>query len=237
MTEDNDGLRTGGSGHGRRTRAACLPALMMFLAACASAPASGPADPAVEARLVSTTAPRQPLQVTFDWNLTDRDARFSGRGVLRVDVGYRARVDLFGPRGETLAAAVVEGERMRIVPAGAEAMLPPPALLWSALGVFRAPADEALAGTTAAEGGFLLAYAGAGVRWTFRFEGDTLRSTEWTEGRGRRTVVLTGASSHGLPEQAVFRDWTEFRELVLRVTDVEERTGFGADVWTLPGGF
>jgi hypothetical protein len=209
-----------------------------LVSACAGLPANGgPPDPAAEARAVAATAPQQPTQITFDWNMTDRDARFNGRGVLRVDQGYRARVDLFGPRGETLAAAVVEGEHMRILPPGAEALLPPPALLWSALGVFRVPADVPLTSTTPADAGFDLRYDGGDVRWTFRFEGEALRSTEWTHGRARRTVVLTGMSQFGLPRQAVFRDWTEFRELTLRVTDVEQRTAFDRDVWTLPGGF
>jgi hypothetical protein len=215
-----------------------VPLAIALVSGCAGLPANGgPPDPAVEARLVAATAPQQPVQVTFDWNMTDRDARFNGRGVLRADQGYRARVDLFGPRGETLVAAVVEGGHMRIVPAGAETLLPPPALLWSALGVFRAPQDAGLSATSATERGFALDYEGGGVRWSFRFENETLRSTEWTEGRARRTVVLTGVSGFGLPQQAVFRDWTEFRELTLRVTDVEQRTAFDRDTWTLPGGY
>jgi hypothetical protein len=216
---------------------ASAAAAALVVAGCATLPAGGPPDQAVEGRAVAATAVRQPLHVVFDWNLTDRDARFNGRGVLRVDPRYRARVDLFGPRGETLAAAIVEGEHMRIVPAGADALLPPPALLWSALGVFRAPVDAPLTSTTAAEAGFTLGYARDNVRWSFRFENDALRSTEWTEGRARRTVVLTGAAPQGLPQQAVFRDWTEFRELTLRVTDVEQRTSFDPDVWIRPGGF
>jgi hypothetical protein len=221
-----------------RVLAAGVAALAGVLAAgCATVPAGGPPDPATEARVVAATAPQQPMQVTFDWNMTDRDARFNGRGVLRVDRGYRARVDLFGPRGETLTAGVVEGEQMRVVPAGSEALLPPPALLWAALGVFRAPTGTVLTSTTAVDGGFILGYARDDAHWTFRFENDALRSTEWTQGRARRTVVLTGTAPMGLPQQAVFRDWTEFRELTLRVTDVEQRTGFDRDVWILPGQF
>jgi hypothetical protein len=34
----------------------------------------------------------------------------------------------------------------------------------------------------------------------------------------------------------VFRDWAEFRELTLRLTNVTERTEFEPDVWVLPGG-
>jgi hypothetical protein len=206
------------------------------MAACASAtPSAGPPDPEAEARLVAGTAPQRRLHVIFDWEMRDRDARFNGQGVLRLDQGSRARVDLFGPRGETLAAAVLEGTQMRVVPAGADGLLPPPSLLWSALGVFRVPVDAPLTGTGRTDGGLVLDYTRDDVRWRFRFEDDRLRGTEWTARGGRRTVELSGSAAFGLPGQAYFRDWTEFRELTLRVTDVEERTGFSADVWVLPG--
>ncbi|CAN5670853.1 hypothetical protein BH23GEM9_BH23GEM9_30730 [soil metagenome] len=195
----------------------------------------GPPDPAAEVSAVTWTAPTQRLHVIFTWEMRDREARFSGQGVLRLDLGYRARVDLFGPRGETLSAAIIEGEEMRVVPPGTDALLPPPALLWSALGVFRPPADAPLTATTQGGAGTVLEYARDDVRWRFRFDGELLRSTEWTARGGRRTVELTGTASHGLPGEAVFRDWTEFRELTLRVTDVDENPVFTADVWTLPG--
>jgi hypothetical protein len=144
-------------------------------------------------------------------------------------------VDLFGPRGETYAAAVLQGDELRAVPATAAAMLPPGPLLWAALGVFREPADPPLSGTSVAEESTTLEYAGPRISWRFRFEGEQLRSTEWTDGAGRRTVELTGSAEHGLPRQAVFRDWTQFRELTLRLTDAEEIAAFEADVWILPG--
>jgi hypothetical protein len=206
------------------------------VSACAAVGAgeAGPPDPEAEARAVAQTTPQQRLHVIFNWDMRDRDARFNGQGVLRLDTGYRARVDLFGPRGETYAAAIVDGEEMQVVPAGADAMLPPPALLWSALGVFRPPVGAPLTGTTAADGRLNLVYERDGTTWRFGFEDGLLRSTEWTARDGRRTVQLTGAAAHGLPQQAAFRDWTEFRELTLRVTDVEQRTAFGPDVWILP---
>lgn len=206
--------------------------------ACASAPGPGTAaaaDPVVAARLQETTRPHTRLQVVFEWHMTDRDARFSGQGVLRLDTTYRGRVDLFGPRGETLAAAIVENDVMRVVPPQAGALLPPPALLWSLLGAFRPPADVPLTGTAVDNGSTTLHYTRDRVRWSFRFDGDALRSTEWTDGTGRRTVTLTGASGAGLPAETTFRDWSEFRELTLRVTNVEEKTAFEPDVWILPG--
>lgn len=210
--------------------------LALSAAACASGGATtGAPDPEVEQRLEAATAPAQRAQVVFEWSMTDRDARFSGRGVLRADSGYRARVDLFGPRGETLAAAIVDGATMRVVPQAAAAMLPPPAMLWSSLGVFRRPTDAPLTGTRASAEGIALQYTRDRAQWSFQFEEDRLRATEWTDGSGRRTVQLTGAASLGFPGQAVFRDWTEFRELTLRVTDVEENAVFDPDVWILPG--
>jgi hypothetical protein len=223
--------------HSRAVRIVATLGAAAALSACAAANPgdAGAADHDVEASWVQQTAPAQRLHVVFSWEMRDRDTRFNGQGVLRLDSGYRARVDLFGPRGETYAAAIVEGEEMRVVPMGADALLPPPALLWSALGVFRPPVDAPLTGTTAANGGTTLQYQRDGTIWRFGFEGDRLRSTEWTARDGRRTVQLTGNAAHGLPQQAAFRDWTEFRELTLRVTDVEVRTAFEYDVWILPG--
>jgi hypothetical protein len=233
MNRSSDHLR-------RSARRAALLLLAVLAGACATAPnggggAAGLPDPAEEARLVAATRPAHRLHVLFDWNMTDRDARLSGRGVLRLDGDRRGRVDLFDPRGITLAAAIVDGPAMRVVPLGADALLPPPALLWAALGAFRVPAEAPLTGTSVADDRTLLDYAGDGVRWRFRFEGDMLRHAEWTAPGGRRTVELSGTSGFGLPAETSFRDWTQFRQLTLRVTEVEETRGFEPDVWILPG--
>jgi hypothetical protein len=216
-----------------------MPTLVLGASVSACVPAGatgGAADPVLEARLDAVTEPTRRLHVVFEWNMTDREFRLSGRGVLRLDSAARVRVDLFGPRGETLAAAIVEAEdRMRVVPAAAERLLPPAALLWSALGVFRPPVDAPLVATSVNDGTTQLEYARDATRWRFRFENDTLRHVEWTATGGRRTVVLTGSSSFGLPEAGTFRDWTEFRELTLRAAQVEQTTGFDPDVWILPG--
>lgn len=221
----------------RTLRRVYVPALAaMFAVGCAGGmDTGGTPDPLAEQRLLAATTPDRPAQVTFDWSMTDRDARFSGRGVLRVDSGYRARVDLFGPRGETLAAAVVVDGVMRVVPEAAAGMLPPPAMLWASLGVFRRPDDAPLTGTTVSDDEMRLVYTRDRTAWHFQFAGERLRATEWTDGAGRRTVELSGESGAALPAEASFRDWTEFRELTLRVTEVEERAAFEPDVWILPG--
>lgn len=218
------------------TLLSCL-AIAASMPGCAGATgALGAPDPLVEERLAAAATPSQRVQIFFDWNMTDRDARFSGRGVLRLEPAHRVRVDLFGPRGETLAAAIADGDDMRVAPEGAAALLPPAALLWSSLGVFRPPVDAPLTGTSVTGDETRLEYARAPVTWRFRFAGDRLVAAEWTDGNGRRTVELTGSAQLGFPQQAVFRDWTEFRELTIRVTEIEQRTTpFEPDVWILPG--
>ena len=209
--------------------------------ACASAaPAADqgvvPVDTLAEARVIAATTPTRRLHVIFDWSARDPSVSMSGKGVLRLDRGERARLDLFGPRGETLMAAVVENDQMRIVPAFASNMLPPASLMWSVLGVFRRPADLPLVRTTSDAGTLVLEYGRDGTRWQFQFVDDTLRRTEWTSGTGRRTVEIAGDAGLDVPREITFRDWTEFRELSLKVTSVEETQGFDADTWILPGG-
>lgn len=220
------------------TRTVLLLLLAAALAACAPRQATVPAEPAaaLDTTLVDSaeTATRltRRLHVTFDWALQDRDARFRGQGVVRLDPPYRGRLDLFGPRGETYAAAVLEDAFLR-APAGAAALLPPPAFLWASLGVFRRP-DAPL--TLAHRDGdtLELGFAAGRERWNFRFEQLRLHHVEWVGPDGsRRTVELAGEAAHRLPQRGTYRDWQEFRELALTLTTVEEVDAFPADIWRL----
>jgi len=192
-------------------------------------------DGALVDSLVTATAPERPLHVTFDWALTDRDARFSGKGVVRVAPPYRGRLDLFGPRGETYAIALLNGETLRMAPASAEEILPPAAFLWASLGVFRRP-DQPLTASRRTGEGIEIRFADAQERWRFNLAAEGLRQVEWLgPDNGRRTVELTGEAAHELPQRGTYRDWIAFRELTLTVTGVENVDGFAEDIWTLGG--
>lgn len=170
--------------------------------------------------------------MVFHWGLTERDGRFSGDGVTRVAAPYRARLDLFGPRGETYLSAALVGMDLRIPQAANDAPLPPPALFWSALGVFRPPPAATLVGTARDGSTLALEYARGEEHWRFQFRNNHLRHAEWQgPGKGRRTVELKGEGAFGLPRQAVYRDWIAFRELKLELREVEEVHGFPADTW------
>jgi len=196
-------------------------------------PAPRTIDPTVEAEAVAATAISRSLQVTFDWRLEDREARFNGQGVARIEAN-RARVDLFGPRGEAYISAVLDGFQLRLPPGAEDPALPPPPLFWSVLGVFRAPPGAQLVAATRDGTRSDLEYTDNEGTWRFRIEGETLRRAEWT-GRqdGRRTVELSNPGAGGVPAEATYRDWPAFLQLRLSPTDVREVNGFPTEIWTL----
>ncbi|NLG62917.1 MAG: hypothetical protein GX539_11805 [Candidatus Cloacimonetes bacterium] len=214
----------------------------LLCAACASSgsfAAGGPA-PLIAQRLVEATTVGEPLHITFDWSLREREARYNGAGAARVQPPYRGRLDLFGPRGETYLIATIDHGRIDL-PQGAERdALPPPALLWAALGVLYPPDGAQLTGTsTTGEGAegqeTQLEYRLGDERWRFRLVGDMLRSAEWQNGSdGRRTVELDGTISPGLPQRARYRDWIAFRELELNIRTAEPTEAFSDDVFRVP---
>jgi hypothetical protein len=195
----------------------------------------GPPDAGIEAAALSSTGLDRPLQLVFDWKLAEREARFTGKGVARIE-GDRARLDLFGPRGESYLSAVLIGRRLQL-PAGLEFVpLPPPDLFWSVLGIFRPPAGGDLVATREDGTTRRLDYRRGDDYWTFRLEGDRLTDAEWVGAEdGRRTVELEGRDARGVPEKATYRDWPAFVELNLELREVHEVDGFPNDIWSISG--
>jgi len=209
--------------------------LLPLLAACAarSAPPPGPPDPASARAAVEATEPRRTVQLLFDWNLRERDARFSGRGVARVQPPYRARLDLFGPRGEGYLTAALVGGDLRLPPAVQNAPVPPPPLLWSALGVLWPPPGAELLATQRDGEVLRLEYAKGAERWRYRLEGGRLLYAEWLPAEGgRHTVELRHGDGDGPPREARYRDWAAYVELVLVLDSVEDVEAFPPDIWT-----
>jgi hypothetical protein len=212
--------------------------LAMTIAACGKAtPPASPSpqtiDPALEAAAVAGTRVDTPMQIMFDWNLRDRDARFSGQGVARIEPD-RARVDLFGPRGEGYLSAVLDGFDLELSLGVENVPLPPPALFWSVLGVFRAPPGATLARAEQQGGDVTLEYRAANDTWRFQMESGSLAHAEWTgSSAGRRTVELERGQNGELPSSALYRDWPAFLELRLTPKEVRKVNGFPAEIWTV----
>lgn len=228
----------GPAGPGYAGRAA-LVLLLAGLAGCASATggarSAGPPQPDLAAAAMAATAPRRAVQATFAWQLQDKSARFNGRGVVRMEAPYRARIDLFGPRGETVLSAAAVGDDLRLPPGAKADRLPPVPLLWSALGVLRPPAGATLTGTRVDSAGETLDYTENGDHWRFEIEHGRLTRATWDpHGGGRHSVRIE--AGRPLPAKADYRDWIAFRELVLTLEHVKNVAGFPAQIWS-PGRF
>jgi len=190
-------------------------------------------DPAVETQAMEATSIHGAVQIIFDWRLQDRDARFSGQGVARVE-GLRARVDLFGPRGEAYATAVLDDFELRLPPGVTDVPLPPPPLFWSVFGVFRPPPGTERVLARPGDGSADLEYAQGRDVWRFHLEAGVLRRAEWTgQHAGRRSVELSLPGEGGIPGSVTYRDWPAFLELRLSPTEVREVDAFPSEIWTL----
>lgn len=211
---------------------------ILLLAACAgTAPPATPStiQPGVEEWAVNTTRPDDRLRLVFDWSLQEEQARFSGEGVARIDSGYRARLDLFGPRGETYLSAALVDDDLRLPPGAATNVLPPPALLWSVLGVVRPPQGAELIGAEGDSSSARIAYRAGDERWIFELRNSMLVRAEWTgPSQGRQTVEIRERGQRNLPSRVVYRDWRAFRELTLSLNQVNDAEPFPPETWT-PG--
>ncbi len=206
--------------------------VVVGLAGCALHGVPDAAQPAVAERAVRETAPDRPLRVIFRWRALDGRARFSGQGVARIEGPYRARLDLFGPRGEGYLSAALVEDRLRF-PGEPDAVVPPPAMIWSALGVVRPPEAAVLQGTRRRGTTVELYYQTGEGRLRFTLEEGRLRTAEWRRDRGRMVVELAD-DVHGLPGRAAYRDWANNTELHLELETVEEVEPYPPEIWT-PG--
>ena len=93
----------------------------------------------------ASTRLETPVRLIFDWSVREPGLRSGGRGVARLEPPYRARLDLFTGRGETVLRAALVGDDLRLPEGASGELVPPPALFWSSLGIFRPGGDYRLA--------------------------------------------------------------------------------------------
>ena len=221
-----------------RDLAKLAPLTAATLIACAARPgttAPDPnADPGLASVVIEANRPTSPLGIRFDWEAREREGRFTGQGAARVEAPERARLDLFGPRGEGyLSAAIVDGDLL-LPPSTAADLVPPPSLLWGALGIFQPPAEGELTRSEQKGERLRLEYRAGDDAWTFEFQNDRLLRIELKERScARKTIELKGEGSASLPREAVYRDWAAFTELKIKVGEVEEVDSFPPDTWQL----
>jgi hypothetical protein len=164
--------------------------------------------------------------MNFRWEFVERDIAARGEGVARIAPPDSARVDFFLDGGYGGGWAVLIGNHL-VVPDGGgfvRRYVPPPALMWAALGRLAVPA----ASDTVArrDGDVLRADIGTDPTWRVTFSGDRLTAVERIDG-GR----IAERVSRGADGTATYRNDAARRSLLLRVTSVQGVSDFDETIW------
>lgn len=206
-------------------RAATLAALAaLALSACVrrAPPLDGAPAPA---RLPRAELPPGHAKTVFRWSYDDGSIGVRGDGVGRVAPPDSARLDLFLGGGFGTVQAFLIGDTV-LAPGGegAREFLPPPPMLWAALGRLAVPAA---ADTVArVDGESLRADIGRDPIWRVTFAGDRLVSLERIE-RGAIVEWVRRAPNGDVryvhePSQ---------RRLGISITRTEPAAPFDASIW------
>jgi hypothetical protein len=175
-----------------------------------------------------------PTKVFFEWKLEEQGSDVSGEGTARSQPPFQARLDLFAGSGDTAGEARLVNDQLWLPGNMPEGMIPPPELLWAALGVFRPGVGAQLVSARGDVGAAVeLRYRSArGDDLLFTVEGDRLHDVALLED-GHRTHELTLTTDAGarFPKQAVYRNLAEFRTLTLTTKSIENVEAFPADVF------
>lgn len=182
-------------------------------------------EPLPASRLPRTAVVRGHSHIVFNWELEDRDMAGRGEGVARIASPDSARLDFFLAGGFGNGAAVLIGDSLR-TPGGdnrARRMVPPPALLWAALGRVALPnlPDTVIR----IEGTTLRADIGRPVTFRLTFQGDSLVRAERVDGgRVAEWVERSGSRMR-------YRNEGSRRSLQLVITRTEHPPEFDASIW------
>jgi hypothetical protein len=165
-------------------------------------------------------------KIVFNWELTDLQLTSRGEGVARIAFPDSARLDFFLGGSPAGAAVLISDSLAAPGPDIVRRMIPPPTLLWAALGRAAVPAlPDTVLGL---DGAVLRADVGRPVAWRFTFRGDTLARAERIDGGKVREWVERLDSTH-----VKYRNEGAHRSLLLSITRREEVSQFDASIWRL----
>lgn len=176
-----------------------------------------------------------PVRLIFDWSVREPGLRSGGRGVARLEPPYRARLDLFTGRGETVLRAALVGDDLRLPDGASGELVPPPALFWSSLGVFRPGGDYRLARGWETDDGTLRLTYDSGSLPDLLYEldgnGDVAALALLRDGAAVDQLSLSLPPRDGFPAEATYRNLIDFRELTFTLETVEAVEPYPPDIW------
>ena len=197
------------------------------LAAFACAPRARP--------LAGTVAPERALpvielvgkhrRIVFRWDYEENAFMARGEGAARISSPDSARVDLFLNGGIAVGRAVLIGNKLRATnQEQVERFLPPPPLMWAALGRLAIPAlpDTVV---TVEDGDVIRADIGRPVTWRVTIKGNRVMQLVRLSG-GRIAEMVTRDAGGRLLYEVPGR-----RKLWLGITRDEEVPAFDASIW------
>lgn len=192
----------------------------------------------VDARMPSVALPARPMQVQFTWVYGDDAFSANGDGVLRTTAPDRARLDFFLRNGTAGGFAILVGDSVYVPGADmTRQVLPPPAMLWSALNrlalpatadtVARMNADTLLVDMGALRGGD--ASRAQGEAWRLAFAGNRLVRLDHID-KGR--VVESMVRQRGTEGETIrYNHETAHRRLTIVLGDTTWVQGFDEAIW------
>jgi hypothetical protein len=199
--------------------------LSVVVAAVACAPRAAPLVGAPTPARLPAAQLSGSQRLVFRWELDDGSLRYRGEGVARVTAPDSARLDFFLDGGMGGGTAYLIGDDVD-APGGdlVRRLLPPPPLLWAALGRLAVPP----ASDTVARLSSDTLRADIGHDPTFRatFTDGGLRRLERIDGGRRQEWGAISADS-----TIDYRHEAARRRLHLAITRVERVEGFDASIW------
>jgi hypothetical protein len=165
-------------------------------------------------------------RVVFRWDYEENALIARGEGSMRIAAPDSARVDLFLNGGLAVGRAVLIGNTLRATnQSQVERFLPPPPMMWAALGRLAIPAlpDTVLT----VEGDVIHADIGRPAAWRVTIKGNRLMRLVRLSG-GRIAELVTRDEAGRLLYEVPGR-----RKLWLGITRDEEVQPFNASIWVI----
>lgn len=205
-------------------RSAALAAIISIVAGCApkASPLSGTLAP--ERSIPKIELAQGHRRIVFRWDYEENSLIAHGEGAIRAASPDSARVDLFLNGGIVVGRAILIGNTLKATnQEQVERFLPPPPMMWAALGRLAIPALPDTVVTV--EGDALHADIGRPAAWRVTIKGTRLMQLARLSG-GRIVELVTRDEGGRLLYEVPGR-----RKLWLGITRDEEVPAFDASIW------